>query len=102
VQFLGHAEEPVGSLGVSFAGHMAKGQVAAGHHRIPELSDDPPRVFPAPQAVQDAHEHDPDRLAGVEQVAHLYIFESSESGTEAAGGSADIRASSPRVGMHLR
>jgi hypothetical protein len=41
-------------------------------HRVPELPDDPPRVFPIPQAVQDKHEHDPDRLAEVEQVAYLW------------------------------
>jgi hypothetical protein len=50
-------------LGVGFAGHVAKGQVAARHHRSPELPDNPPRVLMIPQAVQHAHEHDPGRLA---------------------------------------
>ena len=59
VQVLGHAEQRVGRLGMGFAGHVAQGQVAARRHRIPELPDDPARVFPVPQAVQHAHEHDP-------------------------------------------
>src|SRR5215471_411509 len=73
VQILGYAEQPLGRLGMSFAGHMAKGQIAARRHRVPELPDDIPRVFLVPQAVQHTHEHDPDRLAEVEQVAYLCV-----------------------------
>ena len=56
-------------------GHVAQGQEAARRHRVPELPDDPPRVFVIPQAVQDTHEHDPDRLAEVERAAYLCVAE---------------------------
>jgi hypothetical protein len=75
VQFLGHPEQPLGRFGVGFAGHVAQGQVAAWGHRVPEPQDDLPRIFGVPQAVQDAHEHDPDRLPEVEQVADPRVAE---------------------------
>ena len=75
MQVLGYAEQSLGRFGMGFAGHMAKGQIAARRHRVPELADDTPRVFLIPQAVQHTHEHDPDRLAEVEQLAYLCVAE---------------------------
>ncbi len=99
VQVLGNAEKPCGRFRVGFVGHVAKSQMAAWRHRVPELPDDPPRVFVIPQAVQDAHEHDPDRLAEVEQVAYVRVTEHLLRFAQIRSERDDVRASHQRGGM---
>ena len=99
VQFLGNAEKPGGRFGVGFAGHVAKSQVAAWRHRVPELPDDPPRVFLIPQAMQRTHEHDPDRLAEVEQVAYLRVAEHLLRFAKIRSERDDVGAGHQRRGM---
>jgi hypothetical protein len=75
VQFLRYLEQPFSRPRMGLAGHVADGQTAARHHRVPEPPHDPPRVFLVPQAAQHADEHDPDRLIEVEQTAHPLVAE---------------------------
>ncbi len=99
MQFLGSVEKPGGRFGVGFAGHVAQGQVAAWRHRVPELPDDPPWVFLVPQAVQDTHEHDRDRLAEVEQVPYLRVAEHLFRFAQIRSERDDVGASHQRGGM---
>ncbi len=99
VQVLGHAEQPLGRVRVGLVGHVTQGQVAARRHRVPELPDDLPRVLVIPQAVQHAHEHDPDRLAEVEQAAHLRVAEHLPRFAQIRAERDDIGAGHQRGGM---
>src|SRR6185295_20046605 len=84
--------------------HVAQGQVAARRYRVPELPDDLPRVFFVPQAVQDAHEHDPDRLPEIEQVTDPCVAEDLLRLAQVGAQRDDVGAGHQRgrVGRHHR